>query len=480
MNMNYKQQQYKISHFSFSIPIYEHNETLIFNSLTGGTMTLSNKEEELFQKLSGLNYFKPGEFLPSEQNIIKTWIDKDYIIEKETDEQNFCKETISSYLSNRKKLKSDILSFTILPTDACNMACAYCFENNKKSKKFDNKKIDLLEDFIKDILSKDKERILKKLHIVWYGGEPLLGKNSIEKLTQKFNTICAIYNLEYSSTIVTNGILLTKETWAFLQKSKITDVQITLDGIKEIHDKRRPLKSKGRNFEQILDNISQMPQGIDLCIRVNTDKLIAKSFSEFLKQLDNYQIWPHRYKDIKIDIRPLRTYSYNNEKEVSDRIPFDSFDSILHDLRKQKLKYFNAWAEKNNVKKGKLEFRLPKNILNDLCQTIYNPYSMVVDPEGYIYNCWEYIGDKEKQLFSIEEHYDKNKVLENRNIDSVLEDKCYTCKFLPVCSNISCPRAMFELGQCLFNEEQFKQDIKKQYLFYKENPNLMVIRNEAS
>lgn len=479
-DMNDMQQRYKTSHFSFSIPVIEYDETIIFNSLTGGTMTLSNHEEKLFNKLSGLNSFKLEEFLPSEQNILTTWIDKDYIVEKETDELDFCKKTINSYLANREKLKSETLSFTILPTDACSMACAYCFENKKKSKVLDKKKIDQLEVFIENILNKDKEKILKKLHIVWYGGEPLLGKDSIEELSQKFNTICEKYNLKYSPTIITNGILLTPDMWSFLQKYNIDEVQITIDGIKEIHDKRRPLKSQGRNFEQILDNISKMPQGIQLCIRVNTDKIVAQSFPDFLKELDKHQIWPHRYKDITIDVRPLRTYAYNKEKEVSDRIPFDRFDSVLHNLRKQKLEYFNNWAEKNNVKKGKLEFRLPKSKLNDFCRTNYSSYSMVIDPEGYIYNCWEYMGDKEKQLFNIKEEYDKNKILEKRDITSVLKDKCYECKFLPVCSNISCPRAMFDMGQCWFDEEQFKLYIKNQYLFYKENPDLMVIKNEAS
>jgi uncharacterized protein len=239
--MNDMQQRYKTSHFSFSIPVIEHDETIIFNSLTGGTMTLSNHEEKLFNKLSGLNSFKLEEFLPSEQNILTTWIDKDYIVDKETDESDFCKKTINSYLNKRGKLKSETLSFTILPTDACNMACAYCFENKKKSKVLDDKKIEQLEVFIENILNKDKERTLKKLHIVWYGGEPLLGKDAIEKLSQKFNTICNKYNLKYSSTMITNGILLTPEMWSFLQKYNINDVQITIDGIKEIHDKRRLL-----------------------------------------------------------------------------------------------------------------------------------------------------------------------------------------------------------------------------------------------
>ena len=474
------QQRYKTSHFSFSIPIIEYDETIIYNSMTGGTMTLSNNEEKLFDKLSSLKSFKLEDFSPSQQNILNTWIDKDYIVEIETDELDLCRKTITSYLNNRDKIKSETLSFTILPTDACNMACAYCFENKKKSKHLDKKKINQLEAFIEDILNRDEEKIFKKLHIVWYGGEPLLGKDSIERLSQRLNLICKKYNLKYSSTIITNGILLTPDMWTFLQKYSINDVQITIDGIKEIHDQRRPLKSKGRNFEQILDNISQMPQGINLCIRVNTDKIVAKSFSSFLKELDKYQIWPHRYKEINIDVRLLRTYTYNKEEGISDRIAFDKFDSVLYNLRKQKLDYFNSWAEQINVKKGKLEFRLPKNKLNDFCQTVYNPYSMVIDPEGYIYNCWEYMGDKEKQLSTIEEKYDKNKILEKRDITSVLEGKCYQCKFLPVCSAITCPRAMFDMGQCLFDEEQFKEDIKNQYLFFKENPKLMTIKNEVS
>ena len=34
-------------------------------------------------------------------------------------------------------------------------------------------------------------------------------------------------------------------------------VQITIDGVEEVHNKRRPLKNGGKTFTQIINNIKQ-------------------------------------------------------------------------------------------------------------------------------------------------------------------------------------------------------------------------------
>ena len=48
---------------------------------------------------------------------------------------------------------------------------------------------------------------IRRLHICWYGGEPLLAQESIKRLSEAFLQLCKEYHMEYSADIITNGTL---------------------------------------------------------------------------------------------------------------------------------------------------------------------------------------------------------------------------------------------------------------------------------
>lgn len=60
------------------------------------------------------------------------------------------------------------LNLVLAPTTACNFACPYCFESKKNPKTIDEETIDALAEFVKS------HQDANKVHIHWYGGEPLL------------------------------------------------------------------------------------------------------------------------------------------------------------------------------------------------------------------------------------------------------------------------------------------------------------------
>lgn len=66
-----------------------------------------------------------------------------------------------------------------MPSSWCNFRCVYCFENNYFKKEY----IITLQDIISRIklfLKNTIERgIFNKIHITWYGGEPLLDFKTI-------------------------------------------------------------------------------------------------------------------------------------------------------------------------------------------------------------------------------------------------------------------------------------------------------------
>ena len=96
------------------------------------------------------------------------------------------------------------------------------------------------------------EHGLESLSLTWYGGEPLLEKNRIKSLGTKINKLGLTF---FDNDIVTNGYLLNKENFKLLEDVGITNVQVTLDGLQETHDKRRPLKNGKGTFLKIIKNL---------------------------------------------------------------------------------------------------------------------------------------------------------------------------------------------------------------------------------
>ena len=97
---------------------------------------------------------------------------------------------------------SNEFALTILTTSSCNARCPYCFEKGIKHSTLSIEKADKVIGFILNNYHN------KPLHISWFGGEPLLEKNAICKLSEQFIRICKARCIPYTAQIVTNGFCL--------------------------------------------------------------------------------------------------------------------------------------------------------------------------------------------------------------------------------------------------------------------------------
>ena len=156
-------------------------------------------------------------------------------------------------------------ALTIVTSLGCNFDCPYCFEAKVPS-----------------ILDEETERLLlevldeqlptlKTFHVTWYGGEPLLGQDRLDRLSVAFLERTAAAGVDYSASIVTNGYLLTPETAMRLRELGVRSAQITMDGPPETHNRMRPLLSGRPTFDVILDNIERSADLLPIAVRVNLD-----------------------------------------------------------------------------------------------------------------------------------------------------------------------------------------------------------------
>lgn len=181
----------------------------------------------------------------------------------------------------------------LLTTDACNLACKYCFVENAVPNGY---KFTMMSEATAqsgvDLFAKtlQKSHAVEEPQIIFYGGEPLTNFAVIEKTL----TYIALLKLEgalpqnTSITINTNGTLINDHIVSVLKNVENLNIAISVDGWKEIHDRCRSYHHKGGSYDDIMRGYRLLADnGIEagFCCtisRYNVDKLdeIARWFVE--------------------------------------------------------------------------------------------------------------------------------------------------------------------------------------------------------
>lgn len=256
---------------------HKEKDVIIFSTRTGNLVTI---KEEIFRKISN------NDIENVEEQTLKSLYEHKIIIPKDEIE----KQTIIEENRELERIKTGI-SFVIQPTGNCQLGCFYCGQSHTNIKMSDitvGKVYDRITDTI-------KREGYESLFITWYGGEPLLALNSIESLSRKLITFCQENGISYNADIITNGILLKKNTFRKLIDCSVKSFQITLDGTKCFHDNRRMTKGGKCSFDVIMKNITEcVEENVVLYIFYNLalNKIYnLRIFAEIISPYPLYKKW---------------------------------------------------------------------------------------------------------------------------------------------------------------------------------------------
>lgn len=317
---------------------------------------------------------------------------------------------------NSFKYQTNALGLTITPTLNCNFRCQYCFENHIKG----NMSVETQEallNFIKAQLS-----TIKKLNVVWFGGEPLLAKKIIYTLSEKIIALCQNHSVVYEGSMVTNGSLFTDDDIEPFKQYRIGSVQVTLDGPKEVHDKRR-MTCNGRSaFDDIINNINKMlNNGINVSVRINLDEENIESVDELIDEL---RIKIDKYKDLMISFGKVSVFTEVCKSIEGDCLSDESFSML-------RLGFYKKLLEKGFEKCKMLQY--PKVRYNNCCADYMN--SFVVDVNGNLYKCWNQVGRVDEKCGDVFNGCDikSQNYLKWVQWNPMKFEQCRECQLLPVC-----------------------------------------------
>lgn len=303
----------------------------------------------------------------------------------------------------------------ILPTQHCNARCFYCFEQNYTSLTMDEKTISEVVNYICSRVKPEQE-----ICFIWFGGEPLLGRNTIDKIISRVSSFFG-EALRYYSSVTTNNSLIDQEILdLFKGLWRVKDVLTTIDGYREEHNKRKAYMRKDFDAYMLtLDNLRRLSEtNITTTCRINLDKDNIDQLSMILNDL-----MPLReYKNFNVQITTLRdktTSVRSRDKYFSSEEYYSFYHTVIPQL-----------YEMGFVRD--VLSQLPVRDSSNCIACAVN--KVVINSNGKLFKC---VQDSLSDDNSVGDC--RNGIIGNHNytkwyreIDD-LGDKCEHCIFLPCC-----------------------------------------------
>ncbi|MEE0776827.1 MAG: thioether cross-link-forming SCIFF peptide maturase, partial [Bacillota bacterium] len=162
----------------------------------------------------------------------------------------------------------------------CNLTCTYCFAGEgeycgaRSLMSFEVGKQAL--DFL---IANSGSRI--NLEVDFFGGEPLMNWDVVKRLVAYGREQEAIHHKRFRFTLTTNGVLLDDEVMEFANR-EMSNVVLSIDGRKEVHDRLRKSRNGKGSYNLILPKFIKMAES-----RHQKDYYVRGTYTHFNTDFTN-------------------------------------------------------------------------------------------------------------------------------------------------------------------------------------------------
>ena len=168
----------------------------------------------------------------------------------------FAPDTFESMAGHLKEKTSGVVKALCLHVaHTCNLNCAYCFASqgnyhgDRAVMSFEVGKQAL--DFL---VAHSGTR--RNLEVDFFGGEPLLNFDVVKQLVAYAREIEKEHNKNFRFTLTTNGVLIDEDVIDFSNR-EMSNVVLSLDGRKEVHDRYRVDYAGNGSFDRIVPKFQE-------------------------------------------------------------------------------------------------------------------------------------------------------------------------------------------------------------------------------
>lgn len=325
----------------------------------------------------------------------------------------------------------------------CNLRCKYCFASTgdfgKGRKLLDaatgKKAIDFL-------IENSGDR--HNLELDFFGGEPLMNMEVVKTVVDYARSLERQHNKNFRFTITTNGVLLDDETIDYVN-AEMSNVVLSIDGRREVHDFMRPASNGKGSYDVILPKFQNFVKK-----RGDGQYYVRGTFTKH--NLD----FAADVKSLKeagfdqISVEPVVTDSKNDYAITEADLPrvYQEYESLAKYIIEEKKagRGFNFFHFMIDLNQGPCAI---KRLRGCGCGNEY----VAITPDGDIYPCHQFVGMEEWKMGSV---YDGsiNKAMKDdfAHANVYSKNDCKDCWAKFYCS-----------GGCNANSLQYAGDIRNSH-----------------
>lgn len=433
----------KLSSFNYFPKVINENEKgqFVFNTLSRNLVFIP--EDIDINKLT-------KECAKADQKTIDFLRSKGMVIDSEEDELELLKSAILC-----KQFYQGRLFLTIIPTDACNFNCIYCYQNHKCNFMKEEIAARILKWLDKNL------RFYSELSINWFGGEPLLCKSSMVRMMKCIKDLCVKHKVAMVSSVTTNGYELDIASFKSLVSNGLLYYQITVDGNRLTHNQQRPHKTQKDSYGVIIDNLKRIKQ---LPNRYRFEVGIRINVSGNMRRQDIYEFIDEMAQMFANDKRFVLIWQWVRNWGGS-RMSAENAEILVKEGE-----YCLEFADRATKKGLYCADLISAASGTDVCEAFYrNGY--VINFDGKIFKCAMRMDDELNNCIGELTESGSMHINEKAEGRWLRQDeiglRCRSCVFLPMCLSNRCHYRSKILGEvkCIeyrdFIDKQIETMIKK-------------------
>ena len=273
----------------------------------------------------------------------------------------------------------------------CNLNCAYCFASQGKyNGERDVMSFETGKRALDFLIENSGKRT--NLEVDFFGGEPLMNWDVVKQLVAYARSIEKDKGKNFRFTLTTNGVLVDDEVIEFANR-EMSNVVLSLDGRKEIHDRYRVDYKGAGSWEKIVPKFQKFVKE-----RGGKNYYMRGTFThanpDFLKDIEKML----ELGFTELSMEPVVCAPGDESELTADDMPiiFDQYEKLARLMleRKKEGKPFTFYHYMIDLSGGPCIY---KRISGCGSGTEY----MAVTPWGDLYPCHQFVGDEKFKLGDI-------------------------------------------------------------------------------
>ncbi len=173
-------------------------------------------------------------------------------------EQLFTKDEYEDYIMDFKKRPTVVKALCLHIAHDCNLACRYCFaEEGEYHGRRELMSFEVGKAALDFLIANSGSR--KNLEVDFFGGEPLMNFQVVKDLVAYGREQEKIHDKNFRFTLTTNGVLLDDDIMEFANR-EMSNVVLSVDGRKEVHDFMRPSRNGKGSYDLIVPKFQKFAE----------------------------------------------------------------------------------------------------------------------------------------------------------------------------------------------------------------------------